>query len=140
MLLEALVKLALEFADFAAAKAGDVDVVARAVGFVVVAMAAEMEQVEFVNQALALEQVERAVDGDARDPRVHFLRTREDFSGVEMPRGGVHHLEDDAALAREANSLSRELALQIPRRVLDVDAFAGGDAMAGCGRHVSQPA
>src|SRR5690348_12941217 len=100
-------------------------------------MTAKMEQVEFVDQALMLEQVERAVDSDARDLRIDFPRARQDFPGVEMPRGGVHHLQDDAALAREADALPRELALQIARRVLDVDAFAGGDAMACTGCHVN---
>lgn len=137
LLLELLVEFGFEFADFAAAKAGDVDVVARAVGFVIVAMAAKMEQVEFVNQALALEQIERAIDGDAGDSRVHFPGAREDFRGVEMARGGVHHLQDDAALARQANAALREFALEVARRGFDVDAFAGGDAMASCRVHDS---
>ena len=43
------VELAFEFADFAAANAGYVDVVARAVAFVEVAVAAKMQQVELVD-------------------------------------------------------------------------------------------
>ena len=49
-----LVEFAFEFADFAAADAGDVDMVARAVGFVEMAIAAEMQKIELVDQAVAL--------------------------------------------------------------------------------------
>ena len=62
---ELLVKFAFEFADFAAADAGYVDVVARAMGFVEMAIAAEMQEIEFVYQAVALEEIEGAIDGDA---------------------------------------------------------------------------
>ena len=54
---ELLVEFAFEFADFAAADAGYVDVVARAVTFVEVAIASKMQQVEFVDQALAFQQI-----------------------------------------------------------------------------------
>ena len=51
--LQVFVEVGFEFADFAAAEAGDVDVVAGAVGFVVVAVAAEVEKVELVDEAVA---------------------------------------------------------------------------------------
>jgi hypothetical protein len=51
LFLELFVEAGFEFADFAAAETGYVDVVAGAVGFVVVAIAAEVEEVEFVDQA-----------------------------------------------------------------------------------------
>src|SRR5271156_1847436 len=49
-----LVEFAFEFADFAAADAGYVDVVAGAVAFVEVAVAAEVQEIELVDQAVAL--------------------------------------------------------------------------------------
>ena len=45
LFLELFVEAGFEFADFTTAEAGYVDVVARAVGFVVVAVAAEVEKV-----------------------------------------------------------------------------------------------
>jgi hypothetical protein len=54
---ELLVEFAFEFADFAAADAGYVDVIARAVGFVEMAVAAEMQEIEFVDEALALQEI-----------------------------------------------------------------------------------
>ena len=44
-----LVQFAFEFADFAAFHAGHVDVVAGAVAFVIVAITAQVQQVEFVD-------------------------------------------------------------------------------------------
>ena len=93
-----LVQFAFEFANFAAFHAGHMDVVARAVAFVVVAIAAQVQQVEFVDEALAFQQVERAIDGDAGDGRIDFLRAFQDFGGVEMAASGFHDLQQDAAL------------------------------------------
>jgi len=46
---ELFVEAGFEFADFATAEAGDVDVVAGTVRFVVVAVAAEVEEIELVD-------------------------------------------------------------------------------------------
>jgi hypothetical protein len=73
-----------------------------------VAVAAEVEEVEFVDEAFFLEEVDGAVDGDEVDGGVHFLGTSEDLVDVEMLLGGVHDFEDDATLAGEANSLIAE--------------------------------
>ena len=111
------------------------DVVAGAVSFVVVAVAAEMEEVELVDEAFFFEEVDGAVDGDEVDGRVHFLGASEDLVDVEMLLGGVHDFQDDAALAGEANSLLAESFLQVAGGFGGVDAFARRDAMRGRGRH-----
>ena len=110
--------------------------VARAVAFVEVAIATQVEQIEFVNQALAFEQVERAIDGDAGDAGIEFLGTFEDFSGVEMAARCFHDLEQDAALFGEANATRSEGLLQVAGSFV-VDAFARGDAMFWGGSHNS---
>jgi hypothetical protein len=112
-----------------------VDVVAGAVGFVVVAVAAEVEEVELVDEAFFFEEVDGAVDGDEMDSGVHFLGAFEDLIDVQVLLGVVHDFEDDAALAGEANSLLAEGFLQVAGGVGGVDAFAGGDAMCGRGGH-----
>jgi len=89
-----------KFADFATAQAGDVNVVARTVCFVIMLIAAEMQEIEFVDQAMALQEIEGAIDGDAMDVRIDALGALEDFVGGEVALGAVHHLEKDAALAR----------------------------------------
>ncbi len=135
LLFELFVEAGFEFADFAAAEAGDVDVVARAVGFVVVAVAAEVEEVEFVDEAFFFEEVDGAVDGDEVNGGVHFLGARENLVDVEVLLGGVHDFEDDAALASEANSLFAKSFLQAAGGFGGVDAFAGRGAMCGRGSH-----
>jgi len=52
--LQLFVEFAFEFADFAAADAGYVDVIARAVAFVEMAITAEMQEIELVNEAVTL--------------------------------------------------------------------------------------
>ena len=96
--LQLLVEFAFELADFAAADAGYMDVIARAVALVEMAVAAEMQEIELVDQAVALQEVESAIDSDAGYARVEFLGALEDFVGVEVAAGGVHNLEQDAAL------------------------------------------
>ena len=68
--LQLFVEFAFEFADFAAADAGDVDVVARAMAFVEMAVAAEVQEIELVNEAMTLQEIQRAIDGYARDSRI----------------------------------------------------------------------
>ena len=110
-----------EFADFAAAETGHVDVVAGAVGFVVVAVAAEMEEIEFVDEAFFFEEVDGAVDGDEVHGGVHFLGALEDLSGVD-PLGRVQ-LHRDHELLPE---LPGERRLLLP--------WDGGGGLLGPGR------
>jgi len=51
-----------------------------------------------------------------------------------MAAGGVHHLQEDAPLAREANAAGAQLAFEMAGEFV-IDAFAGGDAMCGGGGH-----
>src|SRR5712664_3088265 len=103
--------------------------------FVVVAVAAEVEEIKLVDKAFFFEEVDGAVDGDEVDGGIHFLGALEDLVDVEVLLGGVHDFEDDAALAGQANSLFAEGFLEAAGGFGGVDAFAGGDAMCGRGGH-----
>ena len=129
LVFQLIVEMALEFADFAAAEAGDVDVIARAVGFVIVAIAAQVEKVEFIDEALFLEEIDSAIDGDEMDFGADFLGAFEDLIDVEMLFGVVHDLENDAALAGEANAALTQGLLKMAGGVSGIDAFAGRDSM-----------
>ncbi len=135
LFLELLVEAGFEFADFAAAETGDMNVVAGAVGFVVVAVAAEVEKVEFVDEAFFFEEINGAVNGDEMDGGIDILSAGEDLIHVEMLLGSVHNFEDDAALAGEANSLFTQGLLEMAGGIGGVDAFAGRDAMGGGSGH-----
>ena len=138
LLLELLVEAAFEFADLAAAKAGDVDVVARAVAFVIVAVAAKMEEVELVDEALFFEEVDGAVNGDEMNAGIDFLGALEDLVDIEMLLGGVHHFENDAALASQANFAFTNGLLKLSGGLGGVEALAGRNAVGRrCGHEVA---
>jgi hypothetical protein len=130
-----LEEVGFKFADFAAAQAGDVDVVARAVGFVIMLIAAEMQEIEFVDQAMALQEIERAIDRDAMDAGIDALGALEDFIGCEVALGAIHHLEEDAALAREAHAFFYQRFFEAAGARINVNAFSGTDAMCGARVH-----
>jgi hypothetical protein len=132
LFLELFVEAGFEFADFAAAETGYVDVVARAVSFVIVAVPAEVKEIELVDEAFFFEEIDGAVDGDEVDGGVHFLGAFEDLIDVEVLLGGIHDFEDYTALASEADSLFTEGFLEAAGGFGGVDAFAGRDTM--CGR------
>ena len=87
-----LVQLAFELANLSTSHASDVNMIARAVALVKVAVASQVKKVEFVYQSLAFQQIERSVDGDTRNSRIDLLSAFEDFIRVEMPPGSFHHL------------------------------------------------
>src|SRR5215831_13558245 len=92
--------------------------------FVIVAMTAKMKQVQLVNQTVALQQVHGAVNRDARDVGINLLRTLENFLSVHVTRGAFENFYQNHTLTREANTSRLDLALQMARRLVLVDAFA----------------
>ena len=135
LFLQLFIELALEFANLAAANAGDMDVVAGTMAFVEMAMSAEMQQIEFVDQTELLEQFEGAINSDPRDFRVDLLRPFENFSCIEVARSTFDYLKQDTALARQTNATGTEFALKTAWRFVNVDAFASRNAMCRCGCH-----
>ena len=106
---QVLVKLRFKLADSSAANTGDMNVIARPVAFVIVAMAAQMEKIEFIDEAMIFEQVHRAIDRHARDIRIDLLGALEDLFGVHVPRRAFEHFNEHHALTREANAARLDL-------------------------------
>ncbi len=111
------------------------DVVPRSMGFVIVAIAAKMEQVEFIDEAVFLKEIDGAVDGDKMNFVADFLRALKDLVDVKMFFGIVHDLKNDAALAGKTNTALTKSVLQMARGVGGIDAFAGRDSMGRSGGH-----
>jgi hypothetical protein len=109
------------------------------VGFIIVAIPTKMEEVELVDEAFLFEEIDGAVDGDQVDGRVHLLGAGEDLIDVEMLLGVVHDLENDAALAGEADAFGAKSFLQAACGLGGIKAFAGGDTMGRNGRHERVP-
>ena len=129
--------MGLEFANFSAFQAGYVDVIAGAVTFVKMLVAAEVQKIEFVDEAVALEQVESAINRDTMYAGIDFLGAFEDGAGVEVAFGVVHYFEQNFSLSREAYAALFQGGLKAAGALVRVDAFAGGDSMCGCGGHDS---
>src|SRR5258708_25255991 len=58
-LFRSLVQPALKLAHFSAAQARHVDVIARTMRLVIMPVAAQMQQVQFVNQSMFFEEIDR---------------------------------------------------------------------------------
>ena len=110
------------------------NVIPRAMAFVKMLVAPQVQQVEFVNQAVAFEQIQGSVDRDAVDPGIQFLSAFQDGSGVEVSFGAIHYAEQNFSLPRQANAAFFEGFLQAAGAFMDIDPFAGGDSMC-CGGH-----
>jgi hypothetical protein len=101
LLFEILVEFTLEFANLATPNTGDVDVVARPMTFIKMAVAAQVEQVQLVDQPLPFEQVDGAVNRHTRDVGIDFLGTFQNFVRVQVPASRLHYLKQNPALASE---------------------------------------
>lgn len=102
------------------------DMIARAVAFVIMAMAAKVQKIELVDEAVIFQQVHRAIDRYARDIRVNFLSAFEDFLGVHMARRAFEHFDKHHALPRETNAALPDFSCEMAGRLVLVDAFANG--------------
>ena len=135
LLLQVFVEFAFEFADFSALNAGDVNVIARTVAFVVVAMPSKVKKVQFIDQPVVFKQFQGAIDGHARDFGVDRVSLLQDFRGIHVSNRGFNYLNHDAALPCETNAPGAKLALKLAGGFVNVDAFTGGDAVCGGRRH-----
>ncbi len=102
------------------------DMLALRVTLVIVTVAADVQKIEFVNQAVALQQVNRAIHRDAMDFRVDFLRALQNGIGIQVTLRAFHHLQQDFALARQTNPFRFQLGLQSAGLFMGVNAFALG--------------
>ncbi len=105
------------------------NVVARAVTLVEVLVAAQMQQIELIDQAIPLEHVHCAIHGDAVDARVDLLGAFQDVAHVEMCLGIIHHFNQNPTLAREANTVFFQGFLDPSRGRMGVNPLAGGYSM-----------
>jgi hypothetical protein len=135
LLHELFIQGGLELAHFPAPQTGDVDVIAGAAALVEVLAAAQVQQVQLVNQPVALQQVQRPVHGDAVHIGINLARPLEDRAGVQMTFRAVHHFQQDPPLLREPHPTLAQRSMKAAEACVRVDSFAGGDSMCGRGGH-----
>src|SRR5258708_1087472 len=90
--------------DAPAAQADDVRVFLLEARFVVVLVALVVHQVQLVHESADLEELERAVDGDAVQLRIFLFGELIELLGVEVLAGFVDQIEEDLALSRQPHS------------------------------------
>jgi len=74
-------------------------------GFVIMLVAFEVQQIELVHHAQALEHVEIAVNRDLINAGVHLLGFFEKLLGVQMRLGRFEDREDQAALPGQTQAV-----------------------------------
>ncbi len=126
LLLQLLVQAAFEFPNLAAAQARHMNVIARTVRLVIVAVPAKMQQIQFVNKALLLQQVNRAVHRNEVDVRINLLRPGKNLIHIQVLLGIIHHLKDHAALPGHADSAPGHCLLKLARCLRGIEALSRG--------------
>src|SRR5438552_18643124 len=91
------------------------DMVSLRPSFVEVFLALHVHQVQFVNQAVALEQTESAVDGDAVNAGIEAAGLAKNLSGVKVLLGCFYHGENSAPLVGHAQPARHQFRLQASR-------------------------
>src|ERR1700691_977994 len=113
--LQPVEKVALEFHDLAATQAGHVDVVALWPPLIKVLLALHVHEVEFIHQAMPLEQLESAIHRDSIYLGIEFARSAQNLAGVEMLFRGLDNAEDGTALMCHAQAARHQFGLQSSR-------------------------
>jgi hypothetical protein len=114
--LQPVEKIALKFHNLAATQACHVNVITLWASFIVVLFALHMHEIKFVYQAVALEQVDGAIYGDAVDLGIDASRFPQNLAGIEMLLSGLHHAENRAALVGHPQPTRHEFSLQAAGR------------------------
>lgn len=113
--LEAFEQVALKLHDLAATQAGHVEMITLRTALVEVTVAFQVQQVQFVDQAVALKEADGAVDRDPVDGGVDAVGTTQDLGGVEVLLGGFDNAKDDPALACHSQAAGGQFRLQPAR-------------------------
>jgi hypothetical protein len=92
-------------------------------------VASQMQQVEFIDQAMLFQQVNRAVYRDEVHSGIDFFCAIENLIYVQMLFGIVHDLENDSPLARHPDSQPADALRQPADRLSGVDSLAGRSAV-----------
>src|SRR5579862_6352301 len=98
--------------------------VPRTVALIIMPVAMDMQQVEFVKQAVALEHFQGAIHGYPMNSRVNLLGALEDGIGGQVLLSLVHHFEQDPPLASQAHALALQRAAQTAWFGVGVETFA----------------
>ena len=121
--LQILIKLRLKLAHFAAAHARHVNVVARPMALIIVSMSAQVQQIELIDQSMALQQIHGPIHGHAGNIRIDLLRALQNFLGVHVSWRAFEHLDEHHPLTCQPDAARPDLLCQMPGRLVLIDAL-----------------
>jgi hypothetical protein len=110
--LETVEEVAFEFRNLPASQARHMNVVPLRTPFIEVFLTLHVHKVEFVNQAVALEQVQSAIDRDAINAGIEATGLAKDLRRIEVLLGSLYHAENGTALVRHAEAARHKFSLQ----------------------------
>ncbi len=129
LFLQLLVQPALKLSHLAATQARHVNVISRPVRLVVMPVAAQMQQIQLINQSLFFEKINRSVDGNEVHARIDFLRPRQNLIYVQMLLRGIHHLQNDTPLPRHAYATRSHSLLNPTSCLCSIEALTRGNSV-----------
>src|SRR5664279_2288338 len=91
-------KVAFELLHFPAAQACHVHVITVRTTFVKMAFSLNVQQIKFIDQAVAFEQRQRPVHGNAIDVGIHLRRPAQYLGGVQVLLCRLDDFQDDLSL------------------------------------------
>ena len=104
-------QITLKFHDVAAAQAGHVDMIPLRPALVEMLLAFHVHKIEFIDQAMALQQTQCAVNSDPVDVRIQLARAAENLAGVEMLFGRFDYAQNRAPLTRHTQTARHQFRL-----------------------------
>jgi hypothetical protein len=112
---ETVEEIAFKFHDLPATQARHVNVIALRPSLIEVFLALHVHEVEFIDQAVALEEAERAIDGNAVNSGIQFAGVPENLRGIKMLFGGFDDAKNGPPLVSKTNAARSERSLQSAR-------------------------
>jgi hypothetical protein len=137
LFLQLFVQAALKLAHFPTPQTRHVDVIPRTVSFIIVPIAAQVQQVQLVNQAMFFEQINRAVDGNQMDALIDLLRAFQDLIDIQVLLGIIHNLQNHAPLPRQPDTFGAQRLLQTAGSFRGIESLAGRNPVLWCCRHAA---
>ena len=108
---EAVEKIALKFHDFAAPQACHVDVISLRTSLVKMLFALHVHEVKFIDQTMALEQTQRAINSDSVNSGIQFACVAKNLRRIEMLLCRFYDREDGASLVSQSHAAGSQGSL-----------------------------
>lgn len=102
--LEPVEEVAFKFSDLATAQARHVNMIALRPALVEMFLALHVHEVEFVNQAVALQEFQSAINRDPVNARIQTVGLAQDLASIQMLLGSFDHAQNGTALVGKANA------------------------------------